>query len=132
MPDDYQQRIQERSVVKADPGWAVAIYIKPGKHYEGHVSYDPIIAWAITYEEGPHDPHLSPKAFRARKRWHHRSVEPITYEHGDLTHYGGFWGVKRPDGTIFAADVYCKDEADFIEVAKQVIAAEAQKSKAAS
>jgi len=134
---NYRQRIRERSVVKADPGWAVAYYVKPGKdqagEWAGHVGYDPIIAWAITYEEGPYDPHYNRESFHARERWHHRSVEPITFEHGDLTWFGNFWGVKRPDGKIQIPSVaLCNDEADFIETAKDEITAKAREAKAAS
>jgi hypothetical protein len=87
----------ERTVIKADPGWFVAVFVKEGEHqgetWDAYFALDPIIAWEIERREGEYHP--SAKQFGEPCISH--EVTPITIE-GNTRHCTNDWAIKRPDG----------------------------------
>jgi len=103
---------EDHYIVPATPGWSVAVYIAPGKDYDGYLSLHPIIAWEIQREEGPCDPRAGGQP---GQRYLSHSVMPLTVD-GNMNNHGNLWAIKRPDGTYeIPGDCCFETEADMIE-----------------
>jgi hypothetical protein len=94
----------ERTIIKADPGWYVAIY--QGDEYSDFLR-EPIIAWLIAAEESDHsDLHINFTRYRA---------DPLILRGNAKDHLDGIavWAIQRPDGLFeFADGLGYRDEQD--------------------
>jgi hypothetical protein len=94
----------ERTYVKVDPGWSVAIY-------DGEkLCFEPVIAWEIERHGGTRDVSYSKGGRKYRQEWSDVHVDPITID-GSMIDVND-WAVKRPDGTftMFSAGDFATEE----------------------
>jgi hypothetical protein len=91
------EKIYNRTVVPAPPGWYVAVLVVGGtdgkETWPDRLDLDPIIAWEIERTEQDYHPSANrPPGIRAV----HHSVIPLTLEGNHETRSD--WCVKTPDG----------------------------------
>jgi hypothetical protein len=122
MSDRIIDRYMQRYLIKADPGWFVAIWIEAGKDAETGESWDdylserPIIAWAITWTDESYHPSVQRPSW---DRCIQHDVEPVTVN-GNISGTGNRWCIEQPDGQYIAqCEIGPIDEAEMIEYFKE-------------
>jgi hypothetical protein len=94
IPDDESRASQLVTIIPAEPGWFVAVFIEAGETSEACFVYDPIIAWEIRRARAHYHPIANQKS-----TFVHCDVYPITVgERVDTMDGGQPKLIKRPDG----------------------------------
>jgi hypothetical protein len=121
IPDDENKESRLVTIIAAEPGWFVAVFIEAVETSAACFVYDPIIAWEIRRERG---------------RYHHSTGFPGTFVHCDVYPITvaervdtGADGqpklIKRPDGRYEAVgDCVFESEQDAIKELSERAAAE--------
>lgn len=91
------------TIVPAQPGWSLAIYVEggkepDGKEYAAGFTLEQIIAWEIERKSGP----FHPSAGRPGEKCVSRYVTPITVDSTDVETLSNQWAIRRPDGVYIA------------------------------
>jgi hypothetical protein len=89
------------TVIAANPGWSLAIFIKGGKdrngeQYEAGFAHEDIIAWDVEIRSGPYH-----RARPGDEMCVSRYATPITAESTDTEHLGNRWALRSPAGVYF-------------------------------
>jgi hypothetical protein len=106
------------TIIAARPGWYVAMFqpriaFGDGDGWDDHLDLMPIVAWEIEREE-------------CLGKISH-SVQPLTID-GNMNNHAKWWAIKTPEGKYSTPDGMCDDEAEAIDVLKQVYGEELKES----
>jgi hypothetical protein len=106
------------SIIAAQPGWYVAMFVPRfagSDGWDAYLNLMPIVAWDIEREEltaHTEDNLEEPQHF------YHR-VMPLTVD-GNMNRWAKWWAIKTPDGRFSTPDGMCDNEADAMDVLKQM------------